>query len=157
MTGNEAGARVNDSPRVFVPPPLVFASLLAIGLVIDSSRFAIGSTQALGIGFAGAGLALIAAALGYFRKLRTRPEPWQPASALVTTGIYRISRNPMYLGMTLLSIGVALIFSSFAGVGLSLLAAIIIDRAVIKREEAYLVRRFGAHYQSYAGGVRRWL
>ena len=157
MKPNEAGAHANDSPRVFVPPPLVFASLLTLGLVVDSDRFVLDVTRVLGIAFAAAGLTSIAAALGYFRKLRTRPEPWQPASALVTTGIYRLSRNPMYLGMALLSIGVAMVFSSGAAVVLTLLAATIIDRAVIKREEAYLTRRFGEQYSSYACEVRRWL
>ena len=106
---------------------------------------------------AAAGVALIAIALGLFARSKTRPEPWQPASSLVDRGLYRFTRNPMYLGMGLLVLGVALAFSSLAGALLALAALAIIDRAVVTREEAYLTRRFGADYIAYAKRVRRWL
>lgn len=147
----------NDSPRVFVPPPLIFAGLVAVGLFLDSEAFALGAIQIIGTLLGVAGLGLIAMALGLFRSSSTRPEPWQPSSALVSRGIYRITRNPMYLGMAMLSLGVALAFSSLAGSVLAIVAAVIIDRTVIKREEAYLMRRFGQDYERYASGVRRWL
>lgn len=146
-----------DNPRIFVPPPLIFAGLLSLGLVLDRQPISVGGVQILGVALAVIGLALIAVALGLFRAKKTRPEPWQPASALVEHGIYRFTRNPMYLGMALLALGLSGIFMSLAGALAALLAALIVDRAVIPREEAYLNRRFGGEYSNYRQRVRRWL
>lgn len=147
----------DDNPRVFVPPPLIFASLLALGLVMDRDPIEFGARLIIGMVVGLAGLGLIAAALGLFRTSKTRPEPWQPASTLVSGGVYRFTRNPMYLGMTLLCLGIATAFSSLLGIIGALIAAIIIDRTVIRREEAYLLRRFGEDYIGYRKGVRKWL
>lgn len=146
-----------DNPRVFVPPPLIFASLLVAGLLIHSETGAFGVTQLAAIGIGLAGLTLIALALGLFRRSKTRPEPWQPASTLVSSGIYRFTRNPMYLGMATLSFAVAMFFASLSAAVFTLIAVVIIDRGVISREEEYLVRRFGDDFAAYRKGVRRWL
>lgn len=147
----------DDNPRVFVPPPLVFAALVGAGLLIDGGPLAIGLPLLAAIVLAVTGFGLIAAALGLFAKSKTRAEPWRPASALVASGLYRHTRNPMYLGMVLVSFGAALAFTSAAGMLLTILAALILDRTVIAREEAYLERRFGADYREYCERVRRWL
>ncbi len=147
----------DDNPRVFVPPPLIFAGLVAFGLAVDKTAISFGPLQVIGAILGVTGVGLIASALGLFRNHNTRPEPWQPSSALVSHGIYRMTRNPMYLGMAMLSLGVALLLSSLAGSFLAVIAAVIINRTVIPREEAYLVRRFAQDYISYAGRVRRWL
>ena len=146
-----------DNPRVFVPPPLIFAGLLAVGLLIHNERGASGPIQIIATVLGLVGLALIVLALGLFRTSRTRAEPWQPSSALVASGVYRFTRNPMYLGMAILALGIAVFFASLSAAFLTLVAALIIDRAVIKREEAYLQRRFGEDYAAYCRTVRRWL
>lgn len=146
-----------DNPRVRVPPPLIFGGLLALGLLIDSDPFRVGPAQLAGVALGIAGLALIAISLGLFAGSKTRPEPWQPATALIDRGLYRFTRNPMYLGMGLLSLGIALAFSSLPGALLAVLALLIIDRTVVTREEAYLERRFGQGYIDYTRRVRRWL
>ena len=146
-----------DSPRVFVPPPLIFAGLLVAGLLIQRVTGAIGGIQLAAIVMGLAGLTVIALALGLFRKSKTRPEPWQPASTLVSSGIYRFTRNPMYLGMAILSLAVAMFFASLSAALFTVIAVVIIDRGVIRREEEYLVRRFGDDFAAYREGVRRWL
>lgn len=146
-----------DNPRVFVPPPLIFAGLLAVGLWLDRGEQLSLPARMAGGAVALAGIALLGTALGLFRTSKTRPEPWQPSSALVVTGIYRFTRNPMYLGMGLLSAGIGLLFGGLAALLLSGVAALIVDRAVIPREEAYLARRFGEPYLDYRRAVRRWL
>ena len=146
-----------DSPRVFLPPPLIFGGLLALGLLMDSDPLRFGPVSISGMVLAAGGVVLIGVALGLFRSSRTRPEPWQPASSLVNRGIYRFTRNPMYLGMAMFSLGIAMVFTSLAGAALALAALIIIDRAVVRREEAYLTRRFGQDYLVYKARVRRWL
>lgn len=151
----------SDSPRVFSPPPLLFGGAIAVGVIIDGAvpgqEEWLGMAQLAGYAFALAGMALIAASLGLFRRHHTRPEPWQPSSTLIRSGLYLFSRNPMYLGMTCLSLGFCLIFESIAAALLVAGVAFIIDRFVIAREEAYLSRRFGADYDDYRRQVRRWL
>lgn len=150
-----------DGPGIFLPPPLMFAAAVAVGVLVDGNvlqwRHVTHSSQFAGIGVAVAGLALIIVSLGLFRRFHTRPEPWQPSTALIRSGIYRFSRNPMYLGMAVLSAGVALYFESIAAFILLAAVILVIDRYVIAREEAYLAETFGADYASYRAKVRRWL
>ena len=151
------GGERQDSPRVLVPPPLIFGGLLALGLLIESDLSPRSPLILAGAALGCAGLALILAALGLFRRARTRPEPWRASTALVATGIYRFTRNPMYLGMAGVGFGAAALFASLPAVLLTLLAVLIIDRTVIAREESYLTRQFGDNYRAYRNRVRRWL
>lgn len=150
-------------PGVVVPPPLIFAAFLAAGIAIDRfvtrwttfvppvTRHVLASLLCL------AGLVLVAWALGLFRKSGTRAEPWQPSSVLVVEGVYRFTRNPMYLGMAAIYAGVALLFDSAAALLLGIPLLLIIRYAVIAREERYLLARFGDDYRRYMDEVRRWL
>lgn len=150
-----------DSPGVFIPPPFLFVVALGLGILIDGNALewdhVTHKLQLGGFVLAGVGLAFIVAALVSFRRLGTRPEPWMPSSALATVGIYGLTRNPMYVGMTLIAWGVALFFESIAAAVLTLGVALAIDRFVIAREEAYLIRKFGQDYDSYRKRVRRWI
>ena len=146
-----------DNPRVFVPPPLMFAALVGVGLLVDGGPRAGGLQIFAAVVLAATGFGLVAAALGLFARSGTRAEPWRPASALVASGLYRHTRNPMYLGMSFLGLAIALAFTSVTAALLTILAAFIVDRTVIAREEAYLERRFGANYREYRKRVRRWL
>ena len=101
-----------DNAGVIAPPPLIFAGFLVAGLVINAALgWSLGFAAALrygaGIGLVAFSLFVLISALGLFHRFRTRPEPWQPTTAIVSTGIYRFSRNPMYVGMTLAYFGVA--------------------------------------------------
>jgi protein-S-isoprenylcysteine O-methyltransferase Ste14 len=150
-----------DTPRIFVPPPLIVAGTLVAGLWIDGRAY-IWPMQPTLLLIVGAvlivgGLILIGLALRLFRRLGTRPEPWQPSSELARSGVYRFTRNPMYLGMVIIYLGIALgLQSSTAGLLLLPLVAVL-DRLVIAREEAYLSRRFGASFEAYRRRVRRWM
>lgn len=153
--------RDNDNPGIVVPPPFMFLFALAGGVLVDGNvlrwRHAMHVSQWSGVAVALAGLALIGITLLLFRRHRTRPEPWEPASAMIEAGPYRFSRNPMYLGMAVFAAGIAVFFESLAALALLAVVVLIIDRWVIAREEAYLQRRFGAEYQAYKSRVRRWL
>ncbi|MGQ0589776.1 MAG: methyltransferase family protein [Sphingosinicella sp.] len=150
-----------DGPGVFVPPPLLFGVAVAAGVLLDGNalewRHVTHPSQYAGVAVALAGAALIAICLGLFRRFRTRPEPWEPDQVLIRTGIYRFSRNPMYLGMALLCLGIAMFFESIVAFVLLAVTLVVIDRYVIAREEAYLTRQFGADYEAYRSKVRRWL
>ena len=150
-----------NSPRVFVPPPLIIGGTLLAGLWLDGRLRDAPALMLLpslvGSAVIAFGLAIILAALGLFRKAETRPEPWQAATTLVRSGVYRFTRNPMYLGMLLTYAGVALALQSPTAGLLLLPLILVIDRAVVAREETYLARRFGPDYERYRGEVRRWL
>lgn len=154
-------AQDSAGPGVFVPPPLQFGAAVAAGVLLDGNlgawRHPAHLAQLTGIFVAVVGLILIATCLGLFRRFRTRPEPWQPDQALIVSGVYKLGRNPMYLGMAILCLGIAIFFESLAGFILLGIALAVIDRYVVAREEAYLKRRFGTDYDAYRANVRRWL
>jgi len=103
------------------------------------------------------GLLLDVASLLQFLRSRTNALPFRPASAFVVRWPYVWTRNPMYLGMTAVTLGLALVTGRLWWLVSAALAAFAIDRFVIPREEAYLERRFGAAYGDYRSRVRRWL
>ena len=94
-----------------------------------------------------------------FLRARTTIHPHRPAhaSALVTTGLYRYSRNPMYLALLLVLAGWAVALAN--GLAFLLLPGFVLslDRLQIRPEERILRAKFGAAYEAYARSVRRWL
>ncbi len=83
--------------------------------------------------------------------------PWRPTTALVVGGPFRFTRNPMYLGTTLLYIGIAILAQALWALVLLPFVLMIVQRGVIEREERYLEGKFGADYLRYKQRVRRWL
>ena len=160
MTTDIDGAK---GPGVVVPPPLIYVSFLAIGVAIDlvltnwTTQVPTIPRYLLSFVLGLVGVAFIGWALGLFRRAGTRPEPWQPSSALVVEGVYRYTRNPMYLGMTALYAALALAFDSATALVLGIPLLVIIRTTVIAREERYLLTRFGEDYRRYMGQVRRWI
>lgn len=151
-----------DSPGVLIPPPSFYAIAYVAGALLEMHyplRFpgteTVRRVAASGVLLAGALFG--GAAVLQFLRLRTNIFPHKPASALATAGLYRISRNPMYLGLTALYLGIALLLDHVWPIITLPIAIIVIDSYVIRREEAYLSRRFGSEYDDYRRRVRRWL
>ena len=105
----------------------------------------------------GAWLALDGAAMLAFSRADTSMVPMNPTTALVTSGPYRVTRNPMYLGMCFLYIAFAFAFGVIWALLFLPAVIAIVDRFVIAREEPYLEQRFGEAYRDYKARVRRWL
>jgi protein-S-isoprenylcysteine O-methyltransferase Ste14 len=103
------------------------------------------------------GAILAASAIGIFVKIGTNPRPDRPSSVLAISGPYRFTRNPMYVSLTIIYVGIAVFMQSLWSVLLLPCVLLLIQRKVISREEAYLERRFGADYARYRSRVRRWL
>lgn len=103
----------------------------------------------------GGGLALWAALL--FRRHETTPHPYADATCLVTKGPYRITRNPMYLGLLLSLIGLGLWLQSLSALLLAPLFVLVINRCNILPEERRLSATFGQVYERYQAQTRRWL
>jgi protein-S-isoprenylcysteine O-methyltransferase Ste14 len=149
-----------DIPHVIAPPPLIYALPLAAGLVLNHYR----PWPALPAGIAriAGPVCVLLGCIGFpaiiaFFRAGTRPEPWRPSTALVIAGPYRITRNPMYLGFALLYLGTSL-WVNTAWPLLALPAVLLVMHfGVIRREEAYLERRFGDPYRAYRARVRRWI
>ena len=145
---------------VLAPPPLIYAVPLGVGLLLHRwhvirllpARFA----APVGIALLLLGLVAIPALLA-FRRVKTSPEPWKPTTAMVTTGPYRLTRNPMYLGFTLLYLGTTCWVNTVWPLILLPLVLVTMHYGVITREEAYLERLFGEEYLAYKRRVRRWL
>jgi protein-S-isoprenylcysteine O-methyltransferase Ste14 len=91
------------------------------------------------------------------RRAGTHVDPRQPATALVSQGPFRLTRNPLYLSLTLLYAGIALVVNSLWPILLLPGALIMIRYGVINREERYLERTFCEQYLSYKAKVRRWV
>ena len=103
------------------------------------------------------GLLVMFAGAGLFLRRRTAILPSEPASVLVTSGILAWTRNPMYLGMAVFYVGLAVLLDSLAALVLLPLVLAVVQTQVIAWEEAYLERAFGDEYVAYKGRVRRWL
>jgi protein-S-isoprenylcysteine O-methyltransferase Ste14 len=145
-----------------IPPPVIFLAALGIGLAVQRFAphrlFANASVGHVAGGIVAAlGVALSTWMVVHFRRSGTPVSPLQPSRTLLISGPYRFSRNPDYLGQTLLYAGIALMLNS-TWVLLALVPALLAVRyAVIAREERYLSARFGEQYASYCRRVRRWL
>lgn len=148
---------------VIAPPPLIYLAGLGVGLLADRlldlppMEWPIAMRGGVSLVFGLGGAALIAAALGRFGQAGTPAEPWKPTTALSTEGVYRLTRNPMYLGMAFLLAGLAVGFGSHGVLVAMPLVLLVIDRFVIAREERYLTELFGESYLAYRSRVRRWL
>jgi len=145
-------------------PPLALALALAALMALLAGRWpelavAIPARSAIAalLLLGGAGIAL--AAIAAFRRARTTVNPLAPerASALVAAGIYRVSRNPMYLGVALILLGWALWLANLLALALVPAFVVYIDRFQIAPEEEALAQRFGADFAAYRAATRRWL
>ena len=113
--------------------------------------------QWLGFGFAALGFILGVLALIEFRRVHAALGTKKRTKSLVTSGIYRYTRNPIYLGFVLMLIGLPLTMGSYWGLILVWSLVTFINNLIIKHEEAYLKEEFKDQYMDYSSHVRRWL
>lgn len=153
-----------DTPGIRYPPPLIYVAGFGIGLLLDKivplsigefTQNGFGQTVALAISIAGG--ILLASAMVMFLKNRTAIYPSEGAAAMVVSGPYRITRNPMYLGLFLVYLGGVIFINSVWPLIMLPFVIICMRRFVIAKEEAHLRARFGQSYVDYKESVRRWL
>jgi protein-S-isoprenylcysteine O-methyltransferase Ste14 len=151
----------SDNAGVIAPAPILYGVTIAIGLVVErvapmSLVPSPASTWLASVFFA-ISIAIVVAAFSALAQAHTTFDARKSTTILVTTGVFRFSRNPTYLSLTLLHIGVAFATDS-AWVFLMAVPAVAVTQwGVILREERYLNAKFGEAYRSYASKVRRWL
>jgi len=154
-------ASERDAPKVITIPPLVYVPFLAMGIVLDflfPLPLLPNRVQYL-VGFAVMAVSglIISFVLLEFRKARTDFNPRKPTTTIITTGPFRFSRNPSYLVLTLLCVGIGIAADSIWILGLLIPAIVVMHYGVIAREERYLENKFGEEYLRYKRSVRRWL
>jgi len=92
-----------------------------------------------------------------FKKHSTTVKPFEKSSFLVAEGVFGISRNPMYAGMTLILFGIAVLLGTLSPFVFAIVLPILFDRVFIRREEQMLAETFGDHFEEYRGRVRKWI
>ena len=143
------------------PPPLIF--LIAYGLGYGLHRlFPIGGLPYAwqligGVTFALVGLLLVSTSVLRFVRARTTVLPFRPTTGLVTTGVYRYTRNPMYVSFAAFYLAATVRFNVFWALLFLPLTLWIVQRYVIRKEERYLESLFGEEYRTYQQQVRRWV
>jgi len=158
MTSGEA----RDAVGAPVPPPAAFAGAILLGFLLERwmpiplpipvpfARVA-GGVLMLG------GFALGLAALRSLAAAGASPIPHRPTEALAVRGVYRVTRNPIYLSMALLVAGVAVLARSGWHLAMLALLVAVLDFGQIRREERYLEENFGEAFRAYRRRVRRWI
>jgi len=153
-----------DHPHVVVRPPILFGGTLVLAFTLEALAplgpglgAGSGRVVAVGLSMAVLGGAIVAMAANRFSQAGTNLPTWEPSLALVETGPFRFSRNPVYIGLFLIYFGLATTLTSvWAMLFLPALMGIV-QYGIVLREEAYLTNKFGAAYTSYQARVPRWL
>lgn len=161
----EASAtRARDHCGVWVPPPVLYAALFVLAMLLDGlvplPLVPLVPEDLAGItgpGLIAGGTVLSFWSAGALQRRGTSVIPVRPTTSLVRDGPYRFSRNPMYLGLVGIFVGVALVKQLLWGLLLVPLLLLVITVVVTRKEESYLEQKFGAEYRRYRGAVRRWL
>jgi protein-S-isoprenylcysteine O-methyltransferase Ste14 len=157
------GSGTPDVAGVIALPPLIALGFLAAAAVLEAIvPLPVPTTHSLARYVAGAMLAaggffIIAIGTQRFAAAGTNVPPTLPTTALVVDGVYRRTWNPIYLGLTLVFLGLGVAAGSLWAIGLVVPLLWVINVGVVKREERYLERKFGDAYRAYKVRVRRWV
>ena len=166
--GNRSTRKISDKPNeapetagVVARPPLIYGGALAVGLLakplFPTAFLPHRVARMLGLPLLGAGLLLFLSALRSIRRAGTEVRTSKPTTRLVVEGPYRFTRNPIYLGFTLVYGGITALTHSLPSALLLPFVLVVMRRGVIEREERYLERIFGEEYLRYKARVRRWI
>lgn len=150
-----------DSAKIVAPPPVIYLGVLGLGLLLKwlwPTRL-LSWPLAMGVGLAilGCGVIGLTAAIRTVWRAQTPVDPYKATTALVTDGLFRLSRNPIYVSDTLIYVGLSLTLNAWWALALTPILLWMMQAGVIAREEEYLERRFGDEYIRYKHQVRRWL
>src|SRR3984893_16164728 len=154
-------ASSSDAPNVKIIPPLVYLAGLLIGFLANiwMPIKVVPNLVAWTLGglFIFCGAVLMGSPVFNFRAVGTTVRPDRAASTLVIAGPYKITRNPMYLGLAFVYFGIAIAGQSVWALILLPVVLLVVQRGAIEPEEAFLEKRFGAEYSRYKEKVRRWI
>jgi protein-S-isoprenylcysteine O-methyltransferase Ste14 len=153
-----AGKPAKDIPGIVAPPPLVFLAGLILGYGLERVwTLPAPRVPELGIALVVCGIALMGWGIATFKKIGTDYKPYRPSTRLITSGPFRFTRNPLYLSMCLIYLGIALRMGSYWPYLLLVPVLLVMQYGVVLREEAYLERKFGEDYRRLKQTVPRWI
>ena len=157
-------ANPKDGAAVRIPPPLVYLTGAIVGVGLHAFVLPtpiVGLTLGLRLGLAAAaavlGVVVTGTAIRLFRRTGQDPKPWESTPDILSTGIYRFTRNPMYVAMALLQIALGAALGNWWIIILVPIVLWLIYTTAVRHEEVYLERKFGDKHTSYKAKVRRWL
>lgn len=152
-------ATSQDSAGIHFPPPFLYALGFGAGLLLNREwPWTLGThAPLLGWLLIAMGVAFAGTAIVTFARVGTAIIPNRPATQVVGVGPYRLSRNPMYVGLTSVYLGLVALTGVLWPLLFLPLVLWVLVAAVINREERYLAQKFGAQYEAYRLRVRRWL
>jgi protein-S-isoprenylcysteine O-methyltransferase Ste14 len=144
--------------RILPPTGLLIAVLLALGLhfTMPTTQIVPGAWRLLGVLPVILGILISYAAEKQFHQAETTVNPFKESDCLVTEGLYRFSRNPMYLGMALILLGIACLLGSLTPFAVIFIFMGWIQVQFIRHEEQMLSTQFGQDWLEYTERVRRW-
>jgi protein-S-isoprenylcysteine O-methyltransferase Ste14 len=165
LGGTNAVTEPSDHPDAIMFPPFIVMTVLVVAVALE---WVVGLHFLQAVAWSGrqlyVGVALVLAAVALagwavrtFSTVGTNVSPHEPALNLATSGPYRFTRNPMYVGFVILLLGVSLIFSLEWGIILAPVLALVLHFGVVLREERYLTEKFGQPYRDFLGRTRRWI
>jgi protein-S-isoprenylcysteine O-methyltransferase Ste14 len=153
-----------NNPGVIAPPPLIYAGMFLLGIALHTryplqfkSILSTSQRTILGGLLIGSSVTLVTAAIRSMKQHHTNINPAQPATTLVVEGPFKLTRNPIYIALTLFYTGLSLLINTFWTLFLLPIVLLIINKGVIDREEQYLEDKFGEQYKHYKMHVRRWI
>jgi len=151
-----------DGADVRIPPPALYLVAVVLGVVLHwlwALGFARGSGLriALGVAVICGGVAILGSAFSVFRRIGQHPDPRKPTPTIARDGPYRFTRNPMYLGGSLIQLGLGVALGNAWIVLLLVPTVALIHHRAVLPEERYLEDKFGDDYASFKASVRRWL
>lgn len=164
---SDSGVVPNDKPdraRIIAPPPLIALICVLLGFaakhfVSPLPLFAIKTNIQVSAGAALIAfvVVIVASCRRAFVERGTHPNPYTPTKAIVTSGVYGLSRNPIYVAFLLIVLSFVLFTNSLWFIGSAILTFLLLQFGVVNREEEYLHEKFGTEYDEYCRRVRRWI
>ena len=151
-----------DRPRILAPPPMIFLSCLVMSIMLHLLR----PLHVPVVGWLRLGLGVLLIAISAIlsvptfvtmKKYSTPTDASKPTARIIKEGPFRWTRNPLCVAMVLLLGGIAVLANSIWFVLFTLALFILLDQGVIRREEAYLERKFGEEYSQYKNSTPRWI
>ena len=148
-----------NSSKIFPPTYLLIAIIvmLVLHFTWPLTTILFPPWQLLGIIPLGVGVMINVIAANTFQTRNTTIKPFEESTALVTGGLYQVSRNPMYLGIVLILAGVAILLGSLTPFAVIPVVIVLLDRNFIRFEEQKLAQTFGPRWVEYRRRVRRWV
>ena len=151
-----------DGAAVRIPPPLVYVASIAAGVGLQfiwPLSIGLGRVPLIVLALLVAipGIVLVRGALRLFRASGQDPLPWLATPQIITSGVYRHTRNPMYVGVAVLQVAIGVGLGNPWIILLAPVSCAVVYITAIRPEEAYLEQKFGDAYARYKSSVRRWL